>query len=97
MDSPQFMGVKAEQLQDGRCDLRGLYRRGDRRAARRARPCQENGHVPVLSVIPAMLGDLALVPGVDDSILGDSDHIGDSRIAALDADESRRGGASVYL
>jgi hypothetical protein len=48
-------------------------------------------------VITAVLGDLGLVAGVDDPVLGDSDHVGYSRIAQIDADEPRRGRARVYL
>jgi hypothetical protein len=44
-----------------------------------------------------VLGDLGRVAGVDDPVLGDSDHVGYPGIAHIDADEPRRSGARVYL
>jgi hypothetical protein len=86
MDRLELVGVKTEQRQDGWGDLRGFHRRRDSRPARRPVPCDQNGDVPVLQVITAMLGDLARVAGIDDSVLRDSDHIGYSGIALIDAD-----------
>ena len=44
-----------------------------------------------------MLSDLALAAGVDDSVLGDSDHVRYPRIARIDTDELRRSGARIDL
>src|ERR1700730_4620483 len=96
-DRLELVGVKPEQLQDCWGDLRRLYRRRDGRAAKRAAPFHQDGDVPILQVITAVLGDLGLVAGVDDPVLGDSDHVGYPRIAHIDADELRRSGARVYL
>src|ERR1700730_17610652 len=96
-DRPELVRVKTEQLQDCWGDLRRLYGRRDGRAASRSAPFHQDRDVPVLEVITAVLGDLGLVAGVDNPVLGDSDHVGYSGIAHIDAHELRRSGARVYL
>ena len=61
-DRLELVGIKAEQLQDGRSYLRGLHRRRDSRAARRPGPYDQDGDVAVLEVIAAVLGDLPFLP-----------------------------------
>ena len=67
MNGLQLGGVEPEQAQDRRCDLGGFYwlgntptRLGD------ASTGQNKGHVAVLLVGPAVLGDLALAAGFQD-------------------------------
>ena len=57
----------------------------------------EDGHVAVLRVVPAVLGDLGLAAGVDDAVLGDAGDVGVPGIADRDAEEGRGGSAGVDL
>src|SRR5262249_41861606 len=97
MDRLELVGVKTEQLQDCWGDLRSLYRISDSGPASRSVPYNQDGDIPVLQVITAMLSDLALLSGVDNPVLRDSDHVGYPGIALINADEPRRSGACVYL
>src|SRR3984957_7617038 len=96
-DRLKLVWVEAEQHQDGRGYLRGLHWRRDGRAARRSGPGEQDGDVPVLEVITAVLGDLFLAAGVDDPVLRNSNHIGYPWIAEIDADELRRSQPRVDL
>ena len=78
-------------------NLRGLHWCRDSRAARRSGPGEQDGDVPVLEVITAVLGDLFLAAGLDDPVLRNADHIGHSLIAEIDADELRRSQPRVDL
>ena len=73
------LGVQAEQRQDGRRDLGRLDRSSDAGAVTDAGAGDTtSGHVAVLRVVTAVLGDLALPAGVDDAVLGDADHVRDA-------------------
>jgi hypothetical protein len=93
----ELLRPKTEQLQNGRGDLRRLYGRGDIQPARRSWPCQQDGNVSILGVIASMLGDLALVAGVDHPVLSYTDDVRYSGITLRDPDELRRSHARVYL
>src|SRR5690242_13613455 len=82
-DLDRFEGirVKAEQAQDRWCDLRRLDRlRADGGSLDRAAG-DDQRHLAVLRVGAAVLGDLALLAGVDDPVLADPEEIGDARVA----------------
>src|SRR6516162_9757629 len=97
MDRLELVGVQTEQLEDCWGDLRRLYRICDVCATDRSGPFDQDGDVSVLEVITAMFGDLFRPTGVDDPVLRDSDHIGYSGIALIDAYEPRRSGTCVDL
>src|SRR5262249_43824716 len=104
----ELVGVEAEELQDCWRDLGGLDGRvieaalagfafafavavvaGDWAAA------DDEWYRAVLGVVASVLGDLALLAGVDDAVLGDADHVGDAGVAARNADEAGGVGACV--
>jgi hypothetical protein len=62
-----------------------------------ARQHHQDGHVAVLPVVAAVLGDLGRAAGVDNAVLGDADDVGNPRVADRDPDEGRRAGAGVDL
>ncbi len=97
MNRLELFGVKTEQLQNSRGDLRCLYRRRDIQAAGRSGPRHEDGNVSILGMITTVLGDLGLMGGIDDPVLSDADHVRYPGITLRDPDELRRGHARVYL
>jgi hypothetical protein len=71
----ELFRAKTEQLQNSRGDLRRLYRRRDIQAARRSGPCYHDGNISILGVIAPVLGDLALMTGIDNPVLSDANHV----------------------
>ena len=83
-DRLELVGVEAKKHRDGRGYLRGLHWCRDSPAARRSGPGQQDGNVPVLEVITAVLGDLGLVADVDDPVLRDTNQVRHPWIAVKD-------------
>ena len=93
----ELFRAKTEQLQNSRGDLRRLYRRRDIQAARRSGPCYHDGDISILGVVTPVLGDLALMTGIDDPVLSDANHVRYSGITLRDPDELRRRHARIDL
>ena len=47
----EFVGIKTKKLQNGRRDLRCLYRSSNGGATWRSTPCHQNRDIPILQVI----------------------------------------------
>ena len=86
----EVLRVQAEQEQDGRGDLGNLDRGPDDAAVLQAGHHGEDRHVAILGGVSAVLGDLALPGGVDDTVLDDAGDVGVPGIADRDAVEGRR-------
>src|SRR5215470_2075064 len=71
----QFARVQSEQVEYGRRDLRGLHRSADDPPAAQAREHDQDRDVPVLTVGPAVLGNLSLPAGVYHAVLNDPEDV----------------------
>jgi hypothetical protein len=60
LDGLELIRVETEELEDGRGDLRRLDPTVDDLAAVNRSASHDNRHIPVLGIVPAVLGDLLL-------------------------------------
>src|ERR1700752_3241995 len=86
LDRLQAVRIEAEQLEDGRRDLRGLDRSVVEASGVNRAATHQDRHVAVVRIVAAVLRNLRSA-GVDGSDLGDADHVRHAAVTEWDADE----------